>query len=454
MSARQRFARISPRCCTAGLLLAMLLTIACSTASTGPAGPNSLTVTVQGLPFGTAPSIVVSGPGGYTHTLSAAAVLTGLAPGSYSISALAAFSSDPIVSSRYSATISANPVQVTSTAAASARITYSRAPGTGALWVVGGTNSNGNVLNWGTAYTASQLTTSNSTVPEVTLGFPETAGLNIDASGVAFDSAGDMWVVNDNSNTVVEYTAAQLASSSSPTPSVSLSGPALGFPYALAFDASGDLWVANININTIVEFTPSQLRSSGTPDPVVTITENPNVVGEFGTTPAGLAFDPSGNLWVTHNGLSTVVEYTKSQLAATGTLIATITLTSPGFVVPQGIAFDSHGRLWVANTADPSGPGTIVGFAPNLLSASGSPSPTITLTPSDTTGALVTGVAFDNSDNLWYTELREGATGGTLGEYTAGSLFGSSPQPTVLVTGGIYGVGLAFSPHSPSLPLH
>jgi streptogramin lyase len=451
MSTRRRFLRMRRGCCAAGLLL----TAACSTSSTGPAGPNSLTVTVEGIPAGAAPSIVVSGPGGYTHTLSGSTTLSNLAPGSYTISASAALSSNPIVSNHYTATISTNPVQVTSTAAASTQVTYAPRLGSGALWIVGGTNSNGNVLNWGTAYTASQLTTSSSAAAAVTLGFPETLGRNIDASGVAFDSAGNMWVVNDNSNTVVEYTPAQLASSSNPTPSVTLSGPALNFPYALAFDASGDLWVANININTIVEFTPSQLLSSGTTDPAVTITENPNAVGEFGTTPAGLAFDPSGNLWVTHNGLSTVVEYTKSQLAATGTLIATITLTSPGFVVPQGIAFDSHGGLWVANTADPSGPGTIVGFAPTLLSASGSPSPTITLTPSDTAGALVTGVAFDNSGNLWYTVVAEGTTGGTVGEYTAAALStGGSPQPAVLITGGIYGVGLAFDPHSPALPLH
>jgi streptogramin lyase len=451
MSSRRRFLGARRSCCVAGLLLAA----ACSTSATGPAGPNSLTITVQGTPSGTNPSIVVSGPDGYTHTLSGSATLSNLAPGNYTLSALAALSTDPIVSGRYTATISANPVQVTSSAGASTHVTYARRLGTGALWIVGGTNSNGNVLNWGTAYTASQLTTSGSTAPAVTLGFPETTGLNIDASGVAFDTAGNMWVVNDNSNTVVEYTPAQLASSSNPTPSVTLSGPALGFPYALAFDASGDLWVANININTIVEFTSAQLLSSGTPDPVVTITENPNAVGEFGTTPAGLAFDPSGNLWVTHNGLSTVVEYAKSQLAATGTLIATITLSSPGFVVPQGIAFDSHGGLWVANTADPSGPGTIVGFAPTLLSASGSPSPTITLTPSDTAGALVTGVAFDNSGNLWYTVFGEGTAGGTVGEYTAAALSaGGSPQPAVLIKGGIYGVGLAFDPHSGALPLH
>jgi hypothetical protein len=156
MSTRQRFPGTLRRCGAVGLLL----TIACSTASTGPAGPNSLAITVDGLPSGTTPTIVVSGPGGYSHTLSGSATLTKLAPGNYSISALAASSANPIVSSRYTSTISVNPVQVSGTAAASARITYSARSGTGALWVVGGTNSNGNVLNWGTAYTASQLATS------------------------------------------------------------------------------------------------------------------------------------------------------------------------------------------------------------------------------------------------------------------------------------------------------
>ncbi len=47
----------------------------------------NLSITTAGLPDGLAPSIQVSGPNGYTHPVTGSEVLTGLAPGSYAITA-------------------------------------------------------------------------------------------------------------------------------------------------------------------------------------------------------------------------------------------------------------------------------------------------------------------------------------------------------------------------------
>lgn len=49
---------------------------------------GSLTITVTGLPTGTAPAITVSGPDGYNRSLSATETLSGLIPGEYTVTAL------------------------------------------------------------------------------------------------------------------------------------------------------------------------------------------------------------------------------------------------------------------------------------------------------------------------------------------------------------------------------
>jgi hypothetical protein len=51
-------------------------------------GNSSLAITVSGLPAGTDAAITVSGPGGYSHQVSASETLTGLGPGQYTLTAL------------------------------------------------------------------------------------------------------------------------------------------------------------------------------------------------------------------------------------------------------------------------------------------------------------------------------------------------------------------------------
>jgi hypothetical protein len=54
----------------------------------------------------------------------------------------------------------------------------------------------------------------------------------------------------------------------------------------LAFDASGNLWISNVASASVIEFAPSQLVTSGSPSPNTTIT------GSSLSNPFGLAFDP------------------------------------------------------------------------------------------------------------------------------------------------------------------
>ena len=140
----------------------------------------------------------------------------------------------------------------------------------------------------------------------MTISSGPSASLN-EPDGLACDSAGDLWVANYNSSTVVEYKLRQL-STGSPAPAMTISpGPSasLDAPDALAFDSSGDLWVANYNSNTVVEYRAGQLDNRIPPASAM-ITPEP---GGMLDGPDGLVFDPSGDLWVVNFNNNTVVEY-------------------------------------------------------------------------------------------------------------------------------------------------
>jgi hypothetical protein len=79
----------------------------------------SLAITVAGLPAGVDAAISVSGPGGYSRSVTASETLTGLAPGQYTVTALPVSNG----SDQYTPTPSTRTVNVTG--AASATVTYS-----------------------------------------------------------------------------------------------------------------------------------------------------------------------------------------------------------------------------------------------------------------------------------------------------------------------------------------
>ena len=108
---------------------------------------------------------------------------------------------------------------------------------------------------------------------------------------MAFTKSGDMWMVTGGggvpgtpycfgtpcTNQLVEFTKAQLSTSGSPAPAVTISttaadasGSMFG-PYGVAVDPSGDVWVSNFNKPTTVEYGKHQLSRSGAPIPLGTI---------------------------------------------------------------------------------------------------------------------------------------------------------------------------------------
>ncbi len=418
---------------------ATLGTVACGSSGSTAPKTGSLTVTIT-APAGVTPSVTVSGPGGYSTALSATTTLTGLAVGNYAVTAASVRAAGPIVGTVNTGTVTGSPATVAMGTTAAATATYTQRPGSGGLWVV-----NSFTLQTVVQYSAMQLGSSTSAPPATAI---KTSGPT--PSAAAFDANGDLWVALEENSEVAEYTASELASSGSPMPAVTISASSgsLNGPFGIAFDAGGDLWVANAGSSTVVGFAASQLTSSGSPTPAVTIGASSGSLNE----PFAIAFDASGDLWVANGESSTVVEFTSSQLAVGGTPTPAVTLSAAGNSIygPAGLAFDASGNLWVANSNTSST--TVVEFSASQLTATGSPTPAGTLTANAGSLLVPSGLAFDDSGNLWVANTGNS----TVVEFTSSQLVsGGSLTPNVTLSGSLLDQpdGIAFDPHAANLPL-
>lgn len=418
--------------------IAVVLT-ACGSGGGSSAPKTGAAAIVVTAPAGVTGNVTVSGPNGYSTSVSTTTLLTGLAVGSYTVTAAPVVGSDPIVGTADTAAVSGSPISVTVGSQDTATVAYGSRAGSGGLWVA----------QYGPAkttieYTAAQIASTTSAAPATAIAMGTSGNF-----GAAFDPSGNLWVAAFFNNEIMEYTASQLASSGSPTPAAVINTGGGSAPAGLAFDANGNLWVTYGAANTIVEFTPSQLASSGSPSPSITISASSSSL----STPIGLAFDESGNLWAANAGSNTVVEYKQTQLTATGAPTPTVTVTGGTGSIsgPLLIAFDASGNLWVAN-GNTSTPNTVVGFSPSQLATSGTPAPAVVLSASSGSLAQPSAIAFDNSGNMWVSNL----IGNSIVEFTPSQLVTSgSPTPNTTVTGSSLSepFGLAFDAHATNLPI-
>ncbi len=424
--------------------------IACSRSAVAPA-TGSLSVTIASA-SGITPNVVITGPGGYNRTLTATQTLTGLSAGAYVVTAVPVTTTGLLVSTVETGAVTETPVTVASGSAATTAVSYGPRPGSGAVWIVGNIDTTTNLAY---AFTPEELQGSGVAAPAVILQIPHPATKTGDADAVAFDTAGNLWLGHYQLNTVTEVARSALAKSGVVSEAVTISGNALRATQGLTFDAQGNLWVSNnVAIGqayTIVEYNAAQLSTSGSPTPMVTI-GGPALQG-----PEQMALDAQGDLWVASSLANTVVEYTPAQLSTGGDLTPSVTLSAAdtSLGTPISIAFDHQGNMWVANATvvlgNDAGLSTVVEFPQSALMSSGSPLPTMTITlPGGI--PIPWQIAFDNSGDLWVVT----SSGHTLLEYTAAQIAGGgSPSPAVTVMlNSLYGGGLAFDPHPSRLPIH
>jgi sugar lactone lactonase YvrE len=231
---------------------------------------------------------------------------------------------------------------------------------------------------------------------------PATSSKLDEPSGVAVDSSGDVYIADYHGNRVEKVDPSGTLSfvagtgvAGTPTAGPAISSKLHG-PDSVDVDSSGNLYIADEENNVVEKVTPSGTLSifagNGTQGSPVA---GPATASEF-YYPEGIATDSSGDVYITDNGGSQVVEVTAGQLsiiAGTGTYGASTyggPATSSQFGDPFGIALTPAGGLVVGDDGD-----DVVDLIGALITA-----PTMVAAPS-VSGTAAVGQTLTASTGTW-----------------------------------------------------
>lgn len=222
------------------------------------------------------------------------------------------------------------------------------------------------------------------------------------SSGVAVDSAGNVYVADSDNNAIRKV---------SPTGLVSTLSREIRSPFGVAVDEAGNVYVTASGSQAIQKISPTgaltllagAILSSGHADGV-------GANASF-DTPTGLAIDKSGNLYVADTGNHTIRKITPdgtvSTLAGTaGTLgSADGAMGIASFNRPYGVAVDANGNVLVADTGNRTirKYTALTGLVETLAGKAGVPGST------DASGSQArfgspTGVALDSLGNVYVSD--------------------------------------------------
>jgi hypothetical protein len=162
--------------------------------------------------------------------------------------------------------------------------------------------------------------------------FATLSTVNSAAEGMAIDRAGNVFVVAfDQNSPTLASTIFKFAPDGTGSTFGSLPGQSLG----IAFDAAGNLFASDATDSIIFKFTPAGASSVFVGPAAFTSVQGP----------VGLTFDRSGNLWVTTEG-------NEGGPGGDAILVFAPDGTESTFATnladPRGIAFDPSGDLFVA----------------------------------------------------------------------------------------------------------
>ena len=119
--------------------------------------------------------------------------------------------------------------------------------------------------------------------------------------------------------------------SGNPNQGGAVSQNSLYYTYSSTFDSSGDLWVADTSNNRVLEFKPPFSTNEAASVAIGQTSFTSNGAGASSTGlsfPIGVAFDHSGNLWVTDWNNNRVLEFLSANLVTSGAAAVVIGQTS------------------------------------------------------------------------------------------------------------------------------
>jgi sugar lactone lactonase YvrE len=260
-------------------------------------------------------------------------------------------------------------------------------------------------------------------------------------AGLAFDSAGDLWVTDAGNSRVLEFkapfTSGMSASLVLGQPSFTSSAPGLSakglnFPFSLAFDPLGNLWVADSGNNRVLGFAQpfSNDESASLVVGQTSLTSVRPAISQTGVyIPEAIAFDKAADLWVSDTGNDRVLEFaTPLTTGAKASLVigqATFTTDIPttsqtNLISPEGMAFDSSGNLWVAD----SGNDRVVEF----------PASTGGITTTSTTASSSSSSSSTSTHTTSSTSSTSGASSSSTTSSSTSTSTGSSTSSTTVGT--------------------
>ncbi|MHB8141572.1 MAG: NHL repeat-containing protein [Vulcanimicrobiaceae bacterium] len=300
---------------------------------------------------------------------------------------------------------------------------------------------------------------------------------------LAFDSAGNLWVTDDNSatgQTGLLIFQALATGSVYPLNTLSFNGQPRGIAFSSPSPTASPGTVQNVQNMAVAAFVPSsaaayqvQLYSTAPGGP-------PGLVMAIGgpstgiNTPTGVAYAPTGQIYVANSGGASVESFvtpspspvpsstpspapTPTPTAVpSGSPTATpspsptpspalnlspatvIAGSQTGLVNPTGIALDATGNIYVADAGNQA-----MGIAPSIrvfaAGANGNVVPMRVIAGSNTGLELPTDIKLDGKMNMYVADSGADA----IFEFTAGANGNVAPIVKIAISGNIVGIGLS-----------
>jgi hemin uptake protein HemP len=243
--------------------------------------------------------------------------------------------------------------------------------------------------------------------------------------GIATDSSANIYVVDANSSSILEFAA---NANGTVNPIKTITSTAMSSPYGIAIDHVGNIYVTVPgNSSTsgvggkILEFGPNQ---SGSATPIRTIAGSQTLL----EGPTGIAVTSKG-IYVTNafgNSVELFGPNAKGNVAPT----RVISGTGAGLQTPLGIAVNSAGLIFVSNNQGNS----ITVYGPS------SSTPRRTIAGSNTNINGPAGLAFDSSGNLYVAENGPISSSAPTGQL---EIFGPSATGNASPLVNVSGVGFS-----------
>lgn len=165
------------------------------------------------------------------------------------------------------------------------------------------------------------------------------AGQFVNATGVAVDSSGNIYVADRSRDVVQKFDStgayvSQFGSSGS-------GNGQFNSPYGIAFDSSGNIYVTDLGNSRVQKF-----DSTGV---YVSQFGNTGPTGERVSNPIGIAIDSSGNIYVVSRGSNSVTKYSTAGAYITKTAGIGGGSTDGQFQDPNFVTIDSSGNVYVTD---------------------------------------------------------------------------------------------------------